>query len=199
MISTMLSGTAGTSLRESRRPPAWAPRPGSPHPAGITADPDTVQCASPAVRQSPAPLARHRCPPAAPAATGKPARQAARPGLSHEPASGETHPRVRPPQGGRGYRHDFRGTAGRVLRLDAGGALCRCPFGQRPRRGAAMPGTAVRRQQDHPGRHRVAASSSFSAGPGLHQPGWRGGRRRPDRADVQPPPVPPAGAAVPGS
>src|SRR5271157_5120948 len=34
MISTMLSGTAGTSLRESRRPPARAPWPGSPHPAG---------------------------------------------------------------------------------------------------------------------------------------------------------------------
>src|SRR5690349_16662783 len=34
MISTMLSGTAGTSLRESRRPPARAPWPGSAHPAG---------------------------------------------------------------------------------------------------------------------------------------------------------------------
>ena len=34
MISTMLSGTAGTSLRESRRPPARALRPGGPHPAG---------------------------------------------------------------------------------------------------------------------------------------------------------------------
>src|SRR5690349_6099437 len=34
MISTMLSGTAGTSLREARRPPARAPCPGSAHPAG---------------------------------------------------------------------------------------------------------------------------------------------------------------------
>jgi hypothetical protein len=58
MISTMLSGTAGTSLRESRRPPARAPWPGSPHPAGVTADPDTIKCASPAARQSPARTAR---------------------------------------------------------------------------------------------------------------------------------------------
>src|SRR3989442_380666 len=33
MISTMLSRTAGTSLRESRRPSARAPWPGGPHPA----------------------------------------------------------------------------------------------------------------------------------------------------------------------
>src|SRR6266571_5171073 len=34
MISTMLSGTAGTSLRESRRPPGRALWPGGPHLAG---------------------------------------------------------------------------------------------------------------------------------------------------------------------
>src|SRR5437016_4979970 len=86
MISTMLSGTAGTSLPESRRPPGRAPWPGGPHPAGSLADPDTVQCASPAARQSPAQVARRPCPPAAPAATGLLARPAARPGLTHEPA-----------------------------------------------------------------------------------------------------------------
>ena len=86
MISTMFSGTAGTSLPQSRRPPARAPWPGSPHPAGVTADPDTVKCASPAARQSPAQAARRLCPPAAPAATGLLARPAARPSLTHEPA-----------------------------------------------------------------------------------------------------------------
>ncbi len=89
MISTMLSGTAGTSLPESGRPPARAPWPGSLHPARVTADPDTVKCASPAARQDPAQVARHLCPPAAPAATGLLARHATRPGLSHEPAPGE--------------------------------------------------------------------------------------------------------------
>jgi hypothetical protein len=122
MISTMLSGTAGTSLRESRRPPARAPWPGSPHPAGATADPDTIKCASPATRQSPAQLARHLCPPAAPAATGKPARHAARPSPSQEPAPANPSP-GQAPAGRRGYRHGFRGTAGRALRLDAGGAI----------------------------------------------------------------------------
>jgi alcohol dehydrogenase class IV len=58
MISTMLSGTARTSLRESRRPPARAPWPGERSSGGVTADPDTLKCASPAARQSRARAAR---------------------------------------------------------------------------------------------------------------------------------------------
>ena len=47
----MLSGTAGTSLQESRRPPLGAvARERSS--GGVTADPDTLKCASPAARQS---------------------------------------------------------------------------------------------------------------------------------------------------
>src|SRR6266550_3035876 len=55
MISTMLSGTAGTSLRESQktaRPGGAAQEPTS---GGVTTDPDTLKCASLAARQS-----RHR-------------------------------------------------------------------------------------------------------------------------------------------
>ena len=124
-----------------------------------------------------------------------PARRKTRPQSSAgpgEPSLGQA------PQGGRGYRHDFRGTAGRALRLDAGGAKCRCRFGQRPRRAAAMPGMAVRRQRDHPGDIGLPPARRSLPVPGLHQPGCRGGWRRPDRADVQPPPVPPVGAS-PGS
>jgi len=53
-----LSGTAGTSLRESRRPPARAPWPGKPSSGRVTAYPDTVKCASPAARQIQAQAAR---------------------------------------------------------------------------------------------------------------------------------------------
>jgi hypothetical protein len=57
MISTMLSGTAGISLQESRRPPPGAvARERSSD--WVTADPDTLKCASPAARQSQAQAAR---------------------------------------------------------------------------------------------------------------------------------------------
>ena len=56
MISTMLSGTAGTSLRESQKTarPGGAAR--EPTSGGVTTDPDTLKCASPAARQSGFPL-----------------------------------------------------------------------------------------------------------------------------------------------
>jgi hypothetical protein len=88
----MLSGTAGTSLRESRRPPVRALWPRSPHPAGSLRIRTTLKCASPAIRQRQAQPAKHLCPPATPAAAGKLARHATRPSLSHEPAPGEPVP-----------------------------------------------------------------------------------------------------------
>src|SRR5437868_6511328 len=53
MISMMLSGTAGTSPRESRnRRPAPGGKAREPSSGSVTADPDTFKCASPAVRHS---------------------------------------------------------------------------------------------------------------------------------------------------
>src|SRR5436190_24295437 len=100
MISTMLSGTAGTSLQNPEDRLAGRRGPGALIRRGSLADPDTVKCASPAARQSPAQVARHLCPPAAPAATGLLARHAARPGLTHEPAPVDVAGPV-PPQGRR--------------------------------------------------------------------------------------------------
>jgi hypothetical protein len=102
-------------------------RPVGPHPARVSADPDTVKCASPAARQ-----ARPRWPGAS-ARQRHPLRPAYWPGTPQDQASLMSRPRLtslgQSPAGPPGYRHDFRGTAGRALRLDVGGAICRCRFG----------------------------------------------------------------------
>src|SRR6266566_1649836 len=127
MISPMLSGTAGTSLPQSRRPPGRAPRPGGPHPARVSADPDTVKCASPAPRQSPAQVARRLWPPAASAAAGLLARPAARPGLTHEPAPVDVPGPV--PRKAAGLPARLPGHGRCAQHLDAGDAMRLCRFG----------------------------------------------------------------------
>src|SRR5437016_11166751 len=127
MISTMLSGTAGTSLPESRRPPARGPWPGALIRRGSLADPDTVKCASPAARQSPAQVARHLRPPAAPAAIGLLARPAARPGLTHEPAPVDVPGPV--PRMAAGLTARLPGHGRCAQHLDAGDAMRLRRFG----------------------------------------------------------------------
>src|SRR6266571_8661919 len=143
---------------------AWPGRgPGALIRRGSLADPDTVKCASPAARQSPAQVAGRLCLPAAPAATGLLARPAARPGLTHEPAPVDVPGPVP------------RRAAGVTGTTSGARSMRTAP--RRPRRDAPMPvwdndRTGERRCLVWPagdsrpsGRHRVAASSSFSAGP----------------------------------
>ena len=188
----MLSGTAGTSLPESRRPPGRAPWPGGPHPARVSADPDTVKCASPAARQSPAQVAGRLCPPAAPAATGLLARHAARPGLTHEPAPVDVAGPV--PRRAAGVTGTTSGAGS--MRAAPRRRRCDAPVPVRatiaPGGGDAWYGRPA--TAGHPGAIGLPPARRSLPVLGLHQPVGRGGRRRPDRADVQPPPVPLAGA-----
>jgi hypothetical protein len=163
---------------------------------GSLADPDIVKCASPAARQSPAQVARRLCPPAAPAATGLLARHAARPGLTHEPAPVDVAGPV--PRRTAGLPARLPGHGRCAQHLDAGDAMRLRRFGTTiaPGSGDAWYGRPA--TAGHPGAIGLPPARRSLPVPGLHQPVCRGGWRRPDRADVQPPPVPPAGAP-PGS
>ena len=195
MISTMLSGTAGTSLPESRRPPGRAVARGPSSGEGHW----RIRTLSSVPRRRPG-KARPRWP-GAPARQRHPLRPAYWPGTPQDQAALMSRPRLtslgQSPAGPPGYRHDFRGGS---MRAAPRRRRCDAPVpvwdNDRAEGGDAWYGRPA--TAGHPGAIGLPPARRSLPVPGLHQPVCRGGWRRPGRADVQPPPVPPAGAP-PGS
>jgi len=180
----MLSGTAGTSLPESRRPPGRAPWPGGPHPARVTGGSGHCQVCLAGGPAKPGPGGRAPLPASGTRCdrpTG-PARRKTRPLMSRPRLTSLGQSPAGPP----GLPARLPGQGRCAQHLDAGDAMRLCRFGTTIAPGAAMPGMAVRRQQAI----RLPPARRSLPVPGLHQPVCRGGWRRPDRADAQPPPVP---------
>ena len=191
MISTMLSGTAGTSLPESRRPPGRAVARGPSSGEGHW----RIRTLSSVPRRRPG-KARPRWPGAS-ARQRHPLRPAYRPGppqdqATHEPAPVDVAGPV--PRRAAGVTGTTSGAGS--MRAAPRRRRCDAPVPVRatiaPGGGDAWYGRPA--TAGHPGAIGLPPARRSLPVLGLHQPVGRGGRRRPDRADVQPPPVPLAGA-----